>query len=173
VSHLTSHLDSASALRDWKMEDLWEVVSSAALLSRPLNEPWQEFHAAIRRLLFRYYYRTDEERAEAHSGARQFVQDWVHDQNGTERAIGLVECVWHEATVLSIRRPIEMEPELIALARNLSAEITESAAYKKHELRLFASERMVNNEEFEQAVSAVDGLLARLVDAVMAPLQEL
>ena len=59
MSHLRHHLEADAAfgsmLRDlgWSADDLWAAVSNAALLTRPLDEPWQEIHPAIRRLLFR------------------------------------------------------------------------------------------------------------------------
>jgi len=174
-SHLRHHLESDQAFsaalqaQQWSMEDLWRAISATALLSRPLNEPWQEIHAAIRRLLHRYYYRTDDRRAEAHCEARKFVEVWAERQSGKEQVIGLVECLWHEATVLALREPQEMEIRLAESARSLSRGLRESAAYTLEELRDYAAKRMGEDEELQQAVSNVDGLFARLVGIVVAP----
>ena len=177
-SHLRHHLESEPAFEailtnlDWSMEDLWRAISGTALLLRPLNEPWQEIHAAIRRLLHRYYYRSDERRAEAHSEARKFVEVWAERQSGKEQVVGMVECLWHEATVLRLREPAEMEHRLSESARALSCALKESAAYTLDELRDYASERMSNDEELQEALSNVDGLLGRLVDIVETPQRE-
>src|SRR5262249_55021997 len=69
-SHLRRHLESdrvfEASMRaaEWSIEDLWRAISDTALLTRPLNEPWQEIHPTIRRLLYRYFYRSSEHRAQ-------------------------------------------------------------------------------------------------------------
>jgi len=174
-SHLNYHLKSDLAFstalesQGWSMEDLWTAISGTALLSRPQKEPWQEIQAAIRRLLHRYYYKSDEHRAEAHGEARKFVEVWADSQSGKEQVIGLVECLWHEATVLRLREPAEMEQRLIQSARTLSLALRPSTAYALDELRDYASVRMRNDEEFQEAVSNVDGLFTRLIDIVVKP----
>jgi hypothetical protein len=175
-SHLRHHLESDRAFKAalegqrWSIADLWKAISGTALLSRPLNEPWQEIHAAIRRLLHRYYYKSDEDRAEAHSEARKFVEVWADRQSGKEQVVGLVESLWHEAVVLRLRNPAEMERALSESARTLSRALRESPAYTRDELRDYASERMRNDEELEETVSNVDGLFIRLVEIVATPL---
>ena len=47
-SHLRHHFQSDPVFKrvvedvEWSMEDLWNAISNTALLSRPLDEPWQE-----------------------------------------------------------------------------------------------------------------------------------
>jgi hypothetical protein len=83
---------------------------------RPLHEPWQAIQPAIRKLLFRYYYQSDIQRAAAHSEALSFVSSWASGQVGADQVVVLVECLWHEAIVLSIRDPEEMEHRLSTVA---------------------------------------------------------
>jgi TIR domain len=174
-SHLRHHLETdpafSAALEDqrWSMEDLWKAIGGTALLARPLNEPWQEIQAAIRRLLHRSYYCSDESRAEAHSEARKFVEVWADNQSGKEQVIGLVECLWHEATVLGLREPAEMEQRLSESARMLSLALRPSTAYTPDELRDYACVRMRDDEEFQDTVSNVDGLFTRLINIVVTP----
>jgi hypothetical protein len=175
-SHVRHHLASdsvfAEALGDlgWSIEDLWRAISGTALLSRPLNEPWQEIHAAIRRLLYRYFYTSDAHRAEAHREARQFVEVWADRQAGKEQVIGLVECLWHEAAFLRLSQSAEMEEALSESARKLSQALKPSSAYTIAELREYAAERMRNDEEFQTGVGDMPGLFNRLVGVVEAPL---
>jgi hypothetical protein len=176
-SHLRHHLDLDPALSGalddpgWSIEDLSRAISGTALLKRPLNEPWQEIHAAIRRLLYRYYYKSDQDRAAAHRDARRFVAVWARRQSGKERIIGLVECLWHEATALRLGRPADMESALTASARSLSLALRPSPAYTLAELRDYAAERLRNDEEFQETVGDAV-LFARLVNIVVTP-QEL
>ena len=174
-SHLNHHLEidpdfrSALGAAGWSMADLWAAINETALLRRPLNEPWQEISAAIRRLLYRYFYRSDEQRAEAHTEARRFVEIWADKQAGTEQVVGLVECLWHEAIVLGLRRPAEMEQSLTESARALSGGLEPSPAFTLSELRAFATQRMRNDEELQEAVGGVGGLFSRLVEVVARP----
>jgi hypothetical protein len=155
-SHLRYYLERDPGFKDalenlgWSMADLWRAISGTELLSRPLNEPWQEIHAAIRRLLYRYFYRTDEQRAEAHNEAREFVKIWAEKQVGTEQVVGLVECLWHEAIAQGLREPSEMERSLTESARELSLALRPSSAYTVEELRAYAAQRMRNDEELEE-----------------------
>ncbi|HEV2451987.1 MAG TPA: toll/interleukin-1 receptor domain-containing protein [Streptosporangiaceae bacterium] len=174
-SHLSHHYESDEAfsrcLRDqhWNLEHLSKAISGTALLWRPLDEPWQEIHPAIRRLLYRHYYRSEEQQAQAHSEARKFVEIWALRLEGKEQVVVLVESLWHEANVLRLRNPAEMEQRLSESARTLSRAL-QSPAYTVDELREYATERIRSDEELEETVSAVDGLFTRLVEIVATPL---
>jgi hypothetical protein len=173
-SHLRHYLESdrdlARSMRDlnWSLEDLWRAISGTALLSRPLNEPWQEIPAAIRRLLYRYYYPSERERADAHREARSFVEVWADRQQGKEQVVGLVECLWHEAAVLRLARPSGLEADLIRSAGTLSLGLKPSPAYTEAELREYAAERMRNDDEFQDVVDD-ERIFNRIVASVVAP----
>jgi TIR domain-containing protein len=170
-SHLRHHMDIDPVFRaaleaaGWELPDLWTGINNTALLRRPLDEPWQEIRSAIRRLLYRYFYKTDEQRAQAHGEARKFVEAWADRQVGTEQVVSMVECLWHEAAVLKLRNPAEMEQELTESAGTLASGLRESPAYSLPELRSFAAERMKNDVEFQEAVGDI-GLFNRLIDIV-------
>jgi hypothetical protein len=176
-SHLRHYLESDDKFRatlaaaGWVLQDLWRAIGETALLRRPLNEPWQEIHAAIRRLLYRYFYRTDSEREQAHSEARLFVELWSDGQVGTEQVIGMVECLWHESVAVGPRNSAEMERRLTESARKLSGSLRESSAFTLPELRAFVGERMTYDEELREAVSGVGGLFGRLIDIVERPVE--
>jgi hypothetical protein len=173
-SHLRHHRESDGEFRvamgatGWDMTDLWTAISVTSLLRRPLDEPWQQIHGAIRRLLYRYFYKTDEKCAEAHNEARKFVEVWTEGQIGTEQALGLVECLWHESITLDLRNRAEKRQRLIETAEKLSREIHETNAYMPPELRAFAVDRMQNDEEFQEAVGGQE-IFDQLVEAVTRP----
>ncbi len=164
---LDSGLSASMTQLGWTVQDLWRAISLSALLVRPLDEPWQEIPAAMRRLLYRYHYVTDDERAAAHREAHSFTAVWADQQRGKEQIVGLVECLWHEAAVLRLERPLDLEGELLASARVLSRSLRGSLAYTEGELRDFAAERTSRDEEFREAVG--DELHSKIITAVRSP----
>ena len=169
--HVMSDPGFADALGglDWSVEDVWRVINRSALLRRPLDEPWQEIYPAIRRLLFRYFYPSDYARALAHGEARKFVEVWSESQVGKEQAMGLLESLWHEACALRLSRATDMEARLSDLARGLSLTLRDSSAYAATELRAFAADRMRDDDEFQQVIGNIDGLLNRLASIIQEP----
>ena len=174
-SHLRSHLQrdsvfgAALAGLGWLPEDLWRAVSGITLLRRPLDEPWLEINGAIRRLLFRYYYESDAERAAAQREAAAFVAVWGSAQGGREQVVALIEQLWHQAMVLRLTADSEMEPELIASAHRLSMGLRESSIYAVAELRAYAARRIREDEEFRETVSNISGLFDRLTQTLADP----
>jgi hypothetical protein len=173
-SHLRHHLGSdetfadALAARGWSLEDLSMAISDAALLKRPLNEPWQETHPAIRRLLYRYFYRDNSDRCQVHAAAGEFVKVWGRDLLGKEQVVCMVECLYHQAMALNGTEPVEFERILIALTISMRDELRPSS-YTVDELRHYGVDRMTDDSELEDAVNRVDGLFARLIEIVQMP----
>jgi hypothetical protein len=171
-SHLRHHLDADPEFgrllvaRGWSVEDLWEAVSQMALLKQPLNEVWQELHKPIRRLLYRYYYTSDQERAVAHGEARVFVEEWAGRQSGKDRAVGLVECLWHEAEMMRLDPGARSPEQLCDFAWKVGQAFRASVDYDPSELRGFAADRIMEDEELQESVSHINGLGDRLGNIV-------
>ena len=174
-SHLAYHNDQDDVFRQaredagWTIEDLWEAISGTALLVRPLDELWEVIYPAIRRLLYRYYYVSREEQAAAHHKARKFMEAWSDQQYGKEQAVGLVECLWHEAAEVRLIRPTQVKQELMESAAKLSRAIRPSSAYTVSEVRRYAAERLRNDEELQQNADRPANLLRSLTRTVLAP----
>ncbi len=172
LSHLTHCMGSDSGFADavqqagWSEQDLFQAISDTALLEQPLNEPWQELHASIRRLLYRYYFKSAEQRVAAHRDAMDFVRIWSGRQSGREQVIGLVEALWHQAVMLSLSEPAEMGSSLTESARKLAGQLEHSESFTAAELRRYAVRRMRDDGELQQATSSVNGLFDRLVAIV-------
>jgi hypothetical protein len=171
MSHLTHCMGSdpgfADAVKqaDWNEQDLLQAISDTALLEA-LNEPWQELHASIRRLLYRYYFKSNEQRVAAHRDAMDFVLLWSGRQSGREQVMGLVEALWHQAVMLSLSEPREMESSLTESARKLAGQLGHSESFTAAELRRYAVRRMRDDGELQEATSGVTGLFDRLVTIV-------
>ena len=167
-SHLRYHVESdasfAAALINpaWKGM-LWRYIGKSTLLVQPLDEPWQQTQPAIRRLLFRYFNRTNEQRIEAHEQARNFADVW---QAGNEPVIGLVECLWHEAAILRLSGDPDMKEKLCNSAQEFAGSLTPTPLYTGTELRRFAAMRIRNDEEFQNTVNNIDGLFMKLAQIV-------
>jgi hypothetical protein len=174
-AHLRAHvagdgwLSATLTELEWSVEDLWGAISSTALLTRPTDEPWLEVQGAIRRLIFRYFYRSDPHRAAAHARARRFAGVWSDGLIGNDQVTGLVECLWHEAAELRYKQASDMA-ELLRESATLLVELLKSSeAYTGPELRRSAAQRMRNNDEFQDTLAHAPGLLDELVRIVDAP----
>jgi hypothetical protein len=165
---LDADLAASMAELNWGVEDLWRAISGSALLTRPLDEPWQQIPAGIRRLLYRHYYPGTPDRIVAHTEARSFMALWADRQSGKEQVIGLVECLWHEAAALRLEQSLVLEADLIESARILSRGLRGSEAYTEDELREFAADRIRRDDEFQETVDD-HGLVGRIVAAIVTP----
>lgn len=147
---------------------LWVALSRTALLARPLDEPWQEFHPAVRRLLFRYFYPTDEACARAHEEAGTFVADWVAKQAGTDQVTGLIEGLWHEAEMLRFRHaahPAEMLRDQVAMMHEA---VRETEAFSATELRDYAADMIIADMELRESIGGSVELQERLAGTMAA-----
>jgi hypothetical protein len=175
LAHLRDHVEGEAWLSGlladtgWSVERLLGAISSTALLFRPQDEPWQEVQGAIRRLLFRYFYPSDDHRAGAHARARRFAGIWSDGLTGNDQVTGLVERLWHQAAELGYTRAADAQEVLRESAVALVEELKPSAAYTAEELRKSAADRIRNNEEFQETLAHVPGLFDELVRIVDAP----
>jgi cellulose biosynthesis protein BcsQ len=174
LSHLSHHyaldpeLSASMAEANWAVEDMWRAISGTALLTRPLDELWQEMSPAIRRLLFRYYFPDTNDRLAAHAEARSFMAVWADQQAGKEQAVGLVEVLWHEAAALQLQESPTLHADLVGSAGRLAEGLRASSAYTGGEIRDYAALRIGSDDEFQTAVGDA-GLVADIIAAVTQP----
>lgn len=171
-AHLSRHMGPDGALQlllepmGWTMEKLLDAVDETDLLYRPQDQPWEVIYSPIRRLLCRYWYSLDASLAHAHSVAGQFMQSWGISQTGSERAVALVECLWHESQVLRLNRAVNPAQELIEFARRMSTVLLESPGWTPDELRRYAVHRMDEDEELVEAAERIGVSMEDLIAAV-------
>jgi hypothetical protein len=127
----------------------------------------------IRRLLCRYWYPSEADRARANREARIFLQPFATSSESSDPVRMLVECLWHEAQALILERSTELEASLTELARGLSATLPARADFDLTYLRDHAARRIEEQDpELAAALHDVPGLLGRLAAAVRQPAQE-
>ncbi len=150
----------------WSEKRLFGAVRSLALLSRqPEPQPWQEVQGGIRRLLFRYFYTSPDDRAAAHARARTLMQSWTAERTGKDQVTGLLECLWHQAAELRCQET----PDAAALLRESAHTLVSSlqrSGYSDDEARGFAAQLMRNDEELQDTVAHIPGLFDELVRIV-------
>lgn len=172
-SHLRHHADNDNVLREslknlaWQPDDLWVALSRMALLKKPLDEIWQEFYPAVRRLLFRHFYRSPQERASAHWEAKAYLAEWSSQQRDKDRVVGRVEEIWHVASALRIAEAPDLRERLLAVVREAGAGLDVSETYPVDDLSAYAEKRIAGDTEF-QAVIGDTGLAVELNHAVRA-----
>jgi hypothetical protein len=159
-SHLRHHLRRDVRLRaglealGWAESDLYLAIEGTALLLQN-NEIWHQIHPAVRRLLHRYYYPTEEAQLEAHRRARDFVEDWAAKLAGPDQLIGFTECLWHEAAVLRITSPGELTERLCRSAEALGGSVLDEM-FSRSELRRALANRIARDDELAALVG--DGI---------------
>ena len=175
-SHLRQYLEPGCSLSQkldsvgWSLDDLWNALTRSALLGRPQNERWQSVQPAIRKLLFRYFYETDELRAIAQTEALKFDQAWSHGLIGSDQIVGLAECIWHEASALRIVDHGEFESRLLESATELVSTLRSAEDYEEDysvdELRHQLAEKLRHDADLDGLLSGVIGVRDRLIRAV-------
>jgi hypothetical protein len=173
-AHLSQHTGPDGDLQPfldimgWKVEKLLTAVGGTDLLDRPQRQAWDSIYAPIRRLLCRSWYPSDANLAHAHFAAGQFIRSWGSKQTGSDQALALVECLWHESQLLWLNRAANREQTLIELAKQMSGGLVESPGWTPDELRRYAVNRMDEDEELVEAVGRIGVSIDDLMEAVGA-----
>jgi hypothetical protein len=173
-AHVSEHAGPGGALepfvaQGWTVEKLWRALGQTDLLIRPQRETWEAIPPPIRRLLCRYWHRSDDSLAFAHYKAGQFTHRWGSGQPGTEKAVALVECIWHRTLVLKLSREVNAAGKLIEFAGQLSGELSGSDGLTQEELRARAAHALDDDEELAEAAADIDVTLDQLNNAVRMP----
>lgn len=175
-SHLGQHVEPGCSLSQelgsvgWSLDDLWDALTRSALLGHPQKETWQVVQPAIRKLLFRYFYETDELRAGAQLEALRFDRPWSQGLIGSDQVAGLAECIWHEASALRIIDPGKFESSLLESATEListlrPAEESEEV-YSVDELRHQLAVKLRNDADLAGLLSGAVGVHDKLIRVV-------
>jgi hypothetical protein len=171
-AHLSQHLGPAGQLEThltslgWTLEKLLNAVGGTDLLYHPQPQPWEVIYSPIRRILCRYWYPSRPSSMQAHLDARQFVRKWGSSQTGTDKAVALIECLWHQTQVLTMNRAADRGQVLLRLARDLSNELLDTPGWTPDELRVFAARRISEDEELVEAIEMVGVSVEDLLAAV-------
>ena len=164
-SHVQNHLKADEAFRrlladaNWQHADFWAALSGMALLRRPLDEPWQEFQPAIRRLLYRHFYPSPRESARAHAEAVHFIAELTTELRGKEQVVSFVEGLWHKASALRLSGAEEQAGQLRSFVSSRAGTLQKPSAYSAADLPSYAAQRIRGDAELQEAIADLNGLV--------------
>lgn len=176
-SHLKFHYDQDQTLRrdvesvGWTMRDLWTALNSGSLLDTRMGL-WRVVNPPIRRLLYRYYHRTDEERIAAHEEAKRCYERWAVNEAGSEQVVMMKECLWHELCLLRLRQPSSLRKTLPEAAVRYVKTFLSAGLYDPREFGEVARELLTDDFEFQRELQDHDGLFTDVLEAIETALSE-
>lgn len=157
----------------WSVRDLWEAVSNIDLLYRPERNPWKTIYEPVRRLLCKYWRSAAEDRQAAHSAAAEFMASFLAEQSGSDQWRIALECMWHEAQAQGVATmgggsnpTMQMEELFLARVKQLIATLKYESPDVVLERRIFATDILRKDTEFEGDLGSAAGLYGRLVEIV-------
>jgi len=156
----------ASKLNDleWTTINLHEALKCTYLMEPLANDLWTVFYPAVRRLLFRYYYLTFEQQAQVHQQAVQFYKDRWQEWIGTDRAIVILEHLWHQIESQHLQDGGNLA-NITKLAKTTIDIESKSERYSSYEIAAMVKARMLEDIEFQTVTQQIDiGLFDRLLD---------
>jgi hypothetical protein len=172
-SHLSHHLDTDAPLREsladrgWSTTDLWAAIGHISLLSLPLDELWYSVHPPIRRLLFRFFHRTDDERIAVHRTAYAFTEQWMSSLTGSDLVSGTVERLWHLSALHRLEESEDYSDRLLTNAVSYRESLRTSPGFDEDALRFALANRIRNDREIQDNLRDVPHLFERLVEATL------
>ncbi|GAB1516246.1 toll/interleukin-1 receptor domain-containing protein [Actinophytocola sp. KF-1] len=177
LSHLGYHIDQDPELRSalddarWQRAELWEALGRTALVQQSSQELWNVISRPIRRLLYRLYYPTNEDRARANTTARQFHERWAERDAGKEQSAVLIECLWHEAARMMAVNGAAAPGQLPAVAAEIANEFVKSPMYEPIEVSNYIDRRLREDDELQRLLSGYDELFEQTRSSVCAALR--
>jgi hypothetical protein len=176
-SHLKFHHDKSEALQTgvtaagWTVNELWTALNSTSLLD-PRMGLWRVINPPIRRVLYRFYYRTDDERITAHEDAKWCYRRWTVNEAGSEQVMMMKECLWHELCRQLLRRPSELRQALPEAAGQFAKEFLSSGLYDRQEFVECVHELLIEDHEFQLALHDHTGLFQEVLSAIDTAVSE-
>lgn len=163
---------SRSTLGHFDAISMFDTVRATALFGPVSENPWDEIYRPLRRLLYRYYYPTPEQRRSAEEDALRYYRGWAKRSAEAEQPVILAECIWHEAARLSTGVPNETIESLVPFASALAVELLlDVSRYGAQQLALFAERRLDDDEELVALLRPHPQLFENVVTAVRSAIE--
>lgn len=160
ISFLDKIIDEDLASRmdalGWKREDLWRRLLDTSAIDNATPDIWKKTYLAIRRLLFRYKYDRNEHQVVAHRDAGRFYDGFWSQFTGTDKAIVLVEHLWHQVEQERLSRLDGAGDRLVEFAQNLFRSAIESNHHTKQELSEYLLKRIADDTELINALQEIN-----------------
>jgi ABC-type transporter Mla subunit MlaD len=150
----------------WTREQLWNALRKTYLLE-PSQDIWVRLYPAVRRLLFRCQYPSRGKQAEAHRRVAEYYRRSPMDLSGTDKAVVLIERLWHQAECQRLDRADSAPENLLDFARELFTRGIQSNHHTDRDLAVLIEERLHEDHELQQALAEIQrGLFAEIVAIV-------
>lgn len=159
---LKDDLDRAEYNRD----QLWYDLKRTYLME-PILDIWIRFYPAVRRLLLRYQHPNREKQFEAHQKALGFYNESQASLSGTDKAIILIEHLWHYVEYQRLSDPRPDPSNLRTFAENLFRDGIQSNHHTDRDLAVLIEERLLSDMELQVSLAEIQkDLFANFVSIV-------
>ncbi len=149
----------------WETSNLHNALKRTYITEPVPNDLWTVFYPAIRRLLFRYFYETLPEQATAHHKASLFYQNRWHEWDGTDKAIVLLENLWHQIEYQRLSAADELVAGILQFTKSVFESGLKSNLYSPQELAEIIKTRISEDEEFQNTAHQITPQLSnKLLD---------
>lgn len=156
----------------WEIDDLHKVLKRTYVFE-PTSalDLWTVFYPEVRRLLFRYFYATSEQQVEAHQNAGEFYRDRWFEWDNTDRAIVLLEYLWHQTEYFRLIRVDRAEGDIKKIAKVLFNAGVKSEQAAPLEIAGMIRLRMLEDKEFRNTAYQISpellDQLLKLLDKIV------
>lgn len=151
----------------WETGDLQNALKRTYITEPVPNDLWTVFYPAIRRLLFRYFYGDLVAQTEVQERACLFYQDRWREWDGTDRAIVLLEHLWHQMEYQRLSAKPNLPHNIKMFADALFKAGKVSALYSPQEIAEIIKTRMSGDEEFQNTAHQIDPQLSDQLAALL------
>jgi hypothetical protein len=159
-SHLDFLISSSDELSKsvkklgWGRDDLSDELLNTNLVESISKSVFFRIYPAIRRLLFRYRYRTTQKQSEAHKRAADFLSASGTSSNftGSDKSMVLVECLWHYSEYLRLTRKNNLSNTLEHYAKTLFQDRHGVNNNSNPEVARVVAEGLLQDYEFQESI---------------------
>lgn len=139
----------------WGPKELWNALRKTYLIE-PSPDIMMKLYPSIRRLLFRYENPTRNKQVEAHQKAIKFFNENQMELLGTDKAIILIEHLWHQVEFQRLSNPKPDPVHLREFAMRLFRDGIQSNHHTDRDLAVLIDERLLSDQELQESLAEIE-----------------
>lgn len=144
----------------WGPNDLHAALKNTYITEIISNDLWTVFYPAVRRLLFQYFYTNPSNQSKNHKKSTDFYQNHWEEWDGTDRAIVVLEYLWHEIEFQRISKRQKLPTNIKLSTEQIFSNGIKSDLYSTHEISEMIKARMDADEEFQNTLYHINRRLS-------------